>query len=68
MISSFSLLHIPNFILSDRTASAKSARFYGVLTGNNQLSELAEWSQLDFFNQSRILSSPIFSSERLLSR
>jgi hypothetical protein len=27
IISSFSLLHIPKFILGDRTASAKSARF-----------------------------------------
>jgi hypothetical protein len=27
IISSFSLLHIPNFTLGDRTASAKSARF-----------------------------------------
>jgi hypothetical protein len=28
IISSFSLLHVPNFILGDRTASAKSARFF----------------------------------------
>jgi hypothetical protein len=34
--------------------------------GNNQLPELAEWSQLDLSSPSRILSSPIFSSERLL--
>jgi hypothetical protein len=33
--------------------------------GNNQL---AEWNQLDLSSPSRIFSSPIFSSERLLPR
>jgi hypothetical protein len=33
IISSFSLLHIPNFILGDRTASAKARASARVLAG-----------------------------------
>jgi hypothetical protein len=68
IVGSFSFLHIPNFILGDRTASAKSVLLPAFWQGNNQLSEVAEWSQLDLSSRSRILSSPIFSSERLLLR
>jgi hypothetical protein len=67
IISSFSLLQILNFILGDRTASAKRALLPAIWRGNNQLHELAEWSQLDLSSPSKILSSPVFSSEWLIA-
>jgi hypothetical protein len=55
-----------SFLVILMTSGEKRDFLLRFFWGNNQIPELAEWSQLDVSSLSNIISSPIFSSERLV--